>query len=841
MKKSALLVSFLYLAHGALHADVPAFLNYQGKVYDSSGLPIGATGTASAPVASPVNRKVIFRIYDAVTGGNRLWTEEQTVTISLGEFSVLLGQGIAATGTASAESRPALESVFTSGSANRYLELTLDNGDNAITAADVPITPRQQITTTAYSFRARSADSIAGALDLAITPLSGSASNHGLGWYGTGRLFGGVAIDGPVLYGNAGGALGSNTNGSYNTALRWNGAGQVGVGTATLAGAAASSKLVLQGNDGSTPAQQLVIRGETDANKRLLLGFDTTLNQASLQSYSTSTLGAGLAINPQGGNVGIGSPAPAAGPKLNIADGAINTNRFASVQISTAATGASYPQLALIRNGWHAAGLGHKQNSSVFGFGNTVSEFDPNFLAINPTGGNVGIGTSDPQARFHIKGGDLLVESTNNPMLRVASGSGAAHLFTVTTAGSYSSAANVGDTVLFTQAGGNLHLQSGQAAAGLTVNNLNNVGIGTSVPGNVKLAIADGAADNTRYGSLQITREANNHTAAHMAFVRAGTTAFAMGFGQNTSSFGIGNATPGAFSPNLLAIDTDGAITIGSPAFRRGMLNVGAKGGSFTSSGRLTTEGATGNNATLGESPIAIDAQGFVFASEFHVVSDLRIKKDVQISKGAADLEALLGIEVTDYRLRDFINYGSTPRKMVIAQQVESVYPQAVTKGRGEIPDIYQNASVRDGWVEIDSDLKAGEHVKLIDPKGESVVAVLEVKPGAFRPDLKLDGDNVFVYGRQVEDFRRVDYDAIAMLNVSATQQIKREKDAEIEALRLENSELREQLDALRVTTAALQERDDVWESRMLAIERSLESGQASPKTVPIKAANLAR
>lgn len=839
MKKSALLVAFLYLAHGALHADVPAFLNYQGKVYDSSGLPIGATGTASAPVASPVNRKVIFRIYDAVSGGTRLWTEEQTVTISLGEFSVLLGQGIGATGTASSESRPELEAVFTSGSANRYLELTLDNGDNAITAADVPIAPRQQITTTAYSFRARSADSIAGASDLAITPLSGSASNHGLGWYGTGRLFGGVAIDGPVLYGNAGGALGSNTNGTYNTALRWNAAGQLGVGTATLAGAAASSKLVLQGNDGTTPAQQLVIRGETDTNKRLLLGFNTTLNQASLQSYSTSTLGAGLALNPQGGNVGIGTDAPASGPKLNIADGSINSERFASVQIVTAATDASYPQLALVRNGWHAAGLGHKRNSNVFGFGNTVSVFDPNFLAINPTSSNVGIGTSNPSSKLHINGGDLRIENTANPSLILAAGGGIASLSYATAAGSYSASARAGDTVLRTLTG-NLHLQSGGQQAGLTVSASNNVGIGTSVPGSVKLCIADGAANNTRYGSLQITREGNGHTAAHMAFVRSGHGGVGLGFGQNTSSFGFGGITTGAFSPSFLAMELDGTTRIGTSS-TLAKLNVGAKRGSFWSLGRLTTAGATGNNNAYANEPIAIHAEGFILASQFHVVSDLRVKKDFQVSKGAADLEALLGIEVTDYRLRDFINHGSAPQKKVIAQQVESVYPQAVTKGRGAIPDIYQNASVRDGWVEIDSDLKAGEQVKLIDPKGESVVAVLEVKPGAFRPDLKLDGDTVFVYGREVEDFRRVDYDAIAMLNVSATQQIKREKDAEIEALRLENSELREQLDALRITTAALQERDDVWESRMLAIERSLEGGQASPKTVPIKAANLAR
>ena len=113
MKKTALFGALLCLAQSSLHADVPLFINYQGKIADSTGLPIGASGTAAAPVAAPVNRKVIFRIFDLSTGGTRLWTEEQTATISLGVFSVLLGNGITATGTASTESRPALDTIFT--------------------------------------------------------------------------------------------------------------------------------------------------------------------------------------------------------------------------------------------------------------------------------------------------------------------------------------------------------------------------------------------------------------------------------------------------------------------------------------------------------------------------------------------------------------------------------------------------------------------------------------------------------------------------------------------------------------------------------------------------------
>ncbi|MBI4649026.1 MAG: hypothetical protein HY738_21165, partial [Bacteroidia bacterium] len=58
--------------------------------------------------------------------------------------------------------------------------------------------------------------------------------NHGLGWYGTGKLFAGQDINGPVLYGFNGGALGIRigTN-QESVALRWTGEGNVGIGTET--------------------------------------------------------------------------------------------------------------------------------------------------------------------------------------------------------------------------------------------------------------------------------------------------------------------------------------------------------------------------------------------------------------------------------------------------------------------------------------------------------------------------------------------------------------------------------------------------------------------------------
>jgi len=196
--------------------------------------------------------------------------------------------------------------------------------------------------------------------------------------------------------------------------------------------------------------------------------------------------------------------------------------------------------------------------------------------------------------------------------------------------------------------------------------------------------------------------------------------------------------------------------------------------------------------------PYSVWASDKIAALEFDALSDARIKSILGRSDSATDLLTLLGIEITDYRYKDVIGKGNDTYKKVIGQQVEKVFPQAVSKHTDVVPDIYRQASIRDGWVALATELKRGDRVKLITEKGEEGVhEVLEVTPDKFRVDFKHEEDKVFVFGREVKDFLTVDYDAIAMLNVSATQQLKKENDEAVKALRTEIAELKAANDAL--------------------------------------------
>ncbi|QYM77958.1 tail fiber protein [Horticoccus luteus] len=162
---AALLLLAGTLTAFAQTSSVPTLLSYQGHVTDASGTPIGN--------ASPVNRTVTFKFYSVSSGGTPLYAETQTVTISGGDFSVLIGNGTGVSGLRG-PSAPALtpftvlSSIFTG---NVYLGLTVDDGT---AAADPEITPRQQIVSSAYSFRAKVAEALADAA-LTTTMLADTA------------------------------------------------------------------------------------------------------------------------------------------------------------------------------------------------------------------------------------------------------------------------------------------------------------------------------------------------------------------------------------------------------------------------------------------------------------------------------------------------------------------------------------------------------------------------------------------------------------------------------------------------------------------------------------------
>lgn len=189
----------------------PTQLTYQGFLTDKDGLPFGSN--------APVNKTIIFRIFDALTGGNVKWSSQQVVTVDKGYFSVLLGQG----SQYSSEPFSAdLTGVFTGSStvSDRYLELTADG---------TTILPRLRFYSAPYAMLAKSAtelvDPISGNSSFSIT--NGNILGSGNLSAASLNLTGGVAAGGAVTSGGPVAGVGLSANGSLTTHaqgvyLEWN-------------------------------------------------------------------------------------------------------------------------------------------------------------------------------------------------------------------------------------------------------------------------------------------------------------------------------------------------------------------------------------------------------------------------------------------------------------------------------------------------------------------------------------------------------------------------------------------------------------------------------------------
>ena len=126
----------------------------------------------------------------------------------------------------------------------------------------------------------------------------GSDQFHGLGWYGASKEFGGVDVDGPVLYGYSGGRLGTTGSGATNLALRWKTGGNVIIDPKNLNAGEVTPGLTFGDNS-----------GEGIASRRV-----SGANQYGLDFYTVYQPRLSIANN---GNVGIGTTAPSVPLEVN--------------------------------------------------------------------------------------------------------------------------------------------------------------------------------------------------------------------------------------------------------------------------------------------------------------------------------------------------------------------------------------------------------------------------------------------------------------------------------------------------------------------------------------------
>ena len=594
----------------------------------------------------------------------------------------------------------------------------------------------------------------------------------------------------------------------------------IGIGTGSPAGRLSISEDT--GTVAGTSTGTLVIDHENEGGASSIV-FRSKVNRGSdygyIQYQDAATVGSGgesarlivgiendqddhLILKPSG-NVGIGAANP--GAKLTIQTGETDSNSRAGGKALFVSCpmgeGKNMDGGIEFRHDNHSQGIGFGYNT-IYATGyndsqdlSIQSKGDGSQICLNPSKGDVGIGTTMPLGKLHViasgnfggengdgtskKGNVPIVAQSNSTAFGIINGNGRQAF-----------ALNIDDnTGLNNERGVPTFYDKydGNWRSSLSLRN-GYVGIGSKTPG----------------AKLQIINENQDSNGNTLILGPTSQSNLRLGYHSEYSWIHSHGSKPLAINPsgNNVGIGTTNPT---APLEVKGFNNIHMDKGFW-----FAFRGEQRNSNNTYENSVSIRAEwGILSEQAFYITSDSRIKKDLQKSDSGNDMDILSRLEVTDYKYIDFANRGEKSKKGFIAQQVEKIFPQAVGRQTSVIPDIYRQASFNAGWIELATNLEKGERVKLISETGaENIYEVLETAKDKFRVNFESEGKKVFVFGREVDDFRILDYDSITVLNVSATQQLKKETDEKLAVMQIE-------CDLLKIANEKLTEKLKSLESKL--------------------------
>jgi len=403
----------LVVAAGA--AAIPLKINYQGKLVDGLGMPLGGAHDA------------VFRLYDAPVSGTMLWSDSATVASDAdGIFSVVLGGD---------------HPMVTGLGDSCWLEIEID-GEILV--------PRREMVSVPYALRAAAADSLDGLTAEAFaaadhthderycakaqleTPGSINQTGNPVDWTKLKGVPAGFA-DGVDDAGSGDGSSLDAADGNPTDVVYVDNVGRVGVGTKTPAvdldvvgtlriTSGATTPFEVKGT-GSTYAK---VEAGTGASAGLVLRNSSREwdlvgsggGQDNLSFYDATSLKHRLTIDGLSGKIGIGKTNPSS--ELHVYKYA---NEEASIRIDNPHTGA-FSTEALYFADENAASAGLAAYDDDHGFGEALRLFNVRphgYLSLSTighismssggseqvrldSGGNLGVGTPDPKAKLEVNG-----------------------------------------------------------------------------------------------------------------------------------------------------------------------------------------------------------------------------------------------------------------------------------------------------------------------------------------------------------------------------------------------------------------------------------------------------
>ena len=383
--------------------------------------------------------------------------------------------------------------------------------------------------------------------------------------------------------------------------MRITSAGNVGIGTASpqvplhVAGLANIGFDISGIAGGSYQSAQLSLGGANpgaNSTKRLYLGYDTTANYGVIQAAQAGVAFTPLLLNPNGGNVGIGTASPQVLLDLPGYNGNNSLVRFGSGEFGCTGLNNSiwtdniYWNGAFVyRNSGFGTFIGQQSGAITFGTapsGTAAATATTTERMRITSAGNVGIGTTSPATTLDVSGSVRAVYAatpSSGAGIEMGYGSptGFIQAFDRTSAAWKQLRLDGSTTVINTQSGGNVGIGTASPAYNLHVHCATDVNLGVRNSGGTQLvAINDAQNAYQKFqldGSpLLLNSVASGNvgigTASPSATLQLGTGTPTTGGAaadiyQANQAYNTGIANLRVFTTDAMAMDKGGSLALG--------------------------------------------------------------------------------------------------------------------------------------------------------------------------------------------------------------------------------------------------------------------------------------
>jgi hypothetical protein len=229
----------------------------------------------------------------------------------------------------------------------------------------------------------------------------------------------------------------------------------------------------------------------------------------------------------------------------------------------------------------------------------------------------------------------------------------------------------------------------------------------------------------------------------------------------------------------------------------------------------------TNGGSIQGDSPylnFGLYVQNTIRATGIVVLSDRRIKSNVVDIHDTTALDQIRQLKPKYYEYLDKVRRGSSSVIGFIAQEVKEVLPRAVSVADGDIPNIYETATISSSntvtFTNFNTSNLEGTNCTLIaylaeDKRKElTIVEVVDEHTVRVEEDMSEWGATLFVWGQKVDDFHHMNKDYIFTVATAALQEV----DRQLQAEKIKTYELRQKVELLEMSHGALIQRVEALE-----------------------------